>query len=292
MVSCEKEISVELPRPESKIMVEGFIEIDDYSVVFLTKNLSYFDAIDTSFVDDLIISGDDAVVIVYDGAQNDTLIHVTLDRWPYKAYRGTKIKGQSGKEYELKIIYDDKVYYSHTTIKDPIQIDSVLYEKIFLSDTLGTFTAYWKNPPGYGDYFTLTLKMSTQKWFYRSNSMVSLIDDKLLESNEVISIPMITKGYERNSFFPKDSDEIDWNDIMLFKKGDTVSLKLSVIDEEAYLFWSSWYRSKMTDGNPFTNPARIKSNISGNPANGSWIGYGSYIQTLYINEEGKTVFIN
>ncbi|MDR2009203.1 MAG: DUF4249 domain-containing protein [Bacteroidales bacterium] len=288
-VSCEKDISVDLPRPEEKITIEGFIDLDDYPIVFITKNSAYFDEIDTTYVENLIISGDMATVIVDNGSVFDTLVHAEFPRWPYKGYVGTKFKGQINGRYNLQIKYGENKYFSTTTIRDTIAIDSVWYSHIPLRDTIGYLSVSWRNPPGYGDYFTLTLKTGAeQKWFYRS-LVVHLIDDKLLETNENITIPYIMKGYERNSYFPRNTDTTSFSERYLFQIGDTVSLKLSTIDENSYLFWNSWERNNMTDGNPFTNPASVKSNITGAPANGYWIGYGAYKNTYYINDEYEVI---
>ena len=294
--SCEKDISVDLPRPESKITVEGFIEIDEYPIVFLTKNSGYFDVMDTIAVNNLIISNNDATVIVTDAYNSmnivDTLEPAILPRWPYKGYKGKKIKGEIGKRYDLKILYDGKTYTSTTTIKQSIPIDSVWYIRPLKIDTLGYLSINWDNPVNYGDYFAITLKMSNQKWFYRP-AMTHVINDKYLETNEKITMPYITKAYERNSYFPATNNEdVNVLDIYLFKKNDTVSIKLSTIDEAAFVFWDSWYRNMMTESNPFTNPSSVKSNIVGDNVNGYWIGYGSYIKTIYINEEYKVVVIN
>ena len=293
--SCEKDISVELPRPEKKITVEGFIEINEYPIVFLTKNSAYFDAVDTTFVNNLIISGNEATIIVTDAYNStiDTLLAVdTFPRWPYKGYQGTKIKGQTGGVYDLKIIYNNQTYTSTTTIRDIIGIDSVWYTKPFKSDSLGYLSINWKNPSGYGDYFAITLKMSWQGWFFRP-AMTHVINDKFLEHNEKIVMPYITKAYERNSYNRiTNTDDIDWLDFYLYKKNDTVSIKLSTIDEAAFIFWDSWYRNKSSEGNPFTNPASVKSNIKGDNVNGYWIGYGSYIKTIYIDEEYKIITID
>lgn len=291
--SCEKDIEIgDLPRPEKKITIEGFIDLDQYPIVFLTKNSAYFDIVDTTFVKDLIISDDMATVIVDNGIIFDTLRPDVFEKWPYKGYIGTKIKGQINGRYNLKVLYNGSEYTSSTTIKDTIAIDTVWYSKFFMRDTLGYLNMKWRNPVGYGDYFTITVKAGNeQKWFYRA-STVHVIDDKLLENNRVITTPYVVKGYDKNDYFIIDDKDLDWLDFLFFKKGDTVSLKLSTIDETSYLFWNSWYRNQGTDGNPFTNPASVKSNIVGKNVNGYWIGYGAYIKTYYINDEYKVIPIN
>lgn len=279
LTCCEKEITVDLPRPEEKLNVEGSIDLDEYAIVFLTKNLPYFDDIDTTYVDNLIISGTAAIVTVSCGGIVDTLVPKNnFPIWPYRGYIGTKIKGEIGKSYRLDINWDNKNYFAVTTIKDTVSIDSVQANKVVydeLSKKSIYLNAYWKNSPQPA-YFMLLLKQPSQKWYFRPLMGGGLMDNKMVASNSPIVCPL-TKSYERNSFFPSkpdDNDSIKFADKLLFEINDTISLKLSTIDDDAYLFWSSWNRNQMTDGNPFMNPASVKSNIKGDKANGSWIGYG------------------
>ena len=44
-VSCEKEITLDLPQSEDKTVIEGEIELGEYACVIITKNSSYFDPV-------------------------------------------------------------------------------------------------------------------------------------------------------------------------------------------------------------------------------------------------------
>lgn len=300
--SCETDITVDLPRPEEKLNVQGSIELDDYSIVFLTKNLAYFDVVDSAYVADLVVTDSEATVTVSSNGIIDTLVPHIFPVWPYKGFIGTKIKGQIGQSYNLEIRYDNKKYYSTTTIRDTIGIDSVTYHpSIFFNDIANTadttfagfLTLYWRNPVGTGDYFAIRSKTNNQQWYYRS-IMVNVLDDKLVEGLDYISCPYISKSYARNSFFAiqDEEDTTSFADSFLFQKGDSIYLKLSTLDENSYLFWQSWDRNKLTDGNPFVNPASVKSNIVAAPANGAWIGYGAAKAVYYINDSLKIVRIS
>lgn len=288
--ACEKDITVELPRAEEKLNVQAYIELDEFPIVFLTKNTSYFDPIDTNKIKDLIIWGNDANVTVTCNGIIDTLIPFKNGQmWPYKGYIGTKIKGQIGNSYRLDIKYNNKEFFSTTTILDTVGIDSVKYTSLLQISVaegkkLGYLTIYWKNNP-MNEHFAIRTKSPSQKWFYRP-MVVNVIDDKLNDNDPFLSCPYLTKGYERNSYYAASEDDNDTTsflDHIMFYPLDTVEIKLSTIDDEAFLFWQSIDRSKMTDGNPFVNPASVKSNIKGAPAVGSWIGYGSWAGKYFID---------
>ncbi|UPT68961.1 MAG: DUF4249 domain-containing protein [Sphingobacteriales bacterium JAD_PAG50586_3] len=69
--SCEKEITVDLPQPDPKIVVEGYIFEGLRPYVVLSKNSGYFAPIDSVALANSVIY--DALVIVSDGVNIDTL---------------------------------------------------------------------------------------------------------------------------------------------------------------------------------------------------------------------------
>jgi hypothetical protein len=282
-ISCTKDISVDMPKPIDKLVIEGTIDLDEYPVVFLTKNAAYFDIVDTVVVQNSIIHDAQATVIVSNGYQIDTLTPTIFKRWPYLGYTGTKFKGTINGSYDLKILYDDNEYFATTTIPDSVAIDSVRFDRFQGSDSLGFLTCRWLDPIESGNYYTLLTKIEgKQDWFYRPFFGFHHTDDKMGNGTEMEFNP-ISRGYERNSYYKDFEDgNLDMFQRVAFKVGDTVSLKLSTIDQNSYNFWNSWYRNSITDGNPFTNPATVQSNIQGDPSNGYWIGYGSSITTVYI----------
>ncbi|UPT68962.1 MAG: DUF4249 domain-containing protein [Sphingobacteriales bacterium JAD_PAG50586_3] len=69
--SCEKEITVDMPQPDPKIVVEGYIFEGERPYVILSKNSPYFAPIDSAALVNTFIY--DAVVTVSDGTNTDTL---------------------------------------------------------------------------------------------------------------------------------------------------------------------------------------------------------------------------
>jgi hypothetical protein len=299
LASCIRDISVELPRPDDKLVVDAYLELDSFAVVFLTKNTAYFDPVDTIIINDKIIWGNDAIVVVTDGIQTDTLIPAIFDRYPHRGYTGTKIMGSIGGQYELRIDYDNKYYYSNTTIPAPVPLDSIWFEKWFdleegeegfeQNSTFGSVGLKWTDPPGLGDFYSFTGRVEgRQKSFYRPYFTWNVYDDKLDDGKQIMYYPF-WRPYDGNSYFGQEQDtSISGVHYALLKVGDTVSIKLSTMDIYSYRFWNSFFRNYMTEGNPFANPASVVSNINGDAATGYWAGYGSYIQTIYI-EDSVTV---
>jgi hypothetical protein len=134
--SCEKEITIDIPKAEEKIVVEGWIDQNDYPIVFLTKNLPYFGTIDSSMLLNIIIQ--DATVIVSDGVNYDTLAKTyNTDYFPPIFYKGSKIKGEINKTYFLTVKAQGKTLTAKTTIPPPVYPDSVWFKVEPKQDSLG-----------------------------------------------------------------------------------------------------------------------------------------------------------
>ncbi|HOZ30855.1 MAG TPA: hypothetical protein PLL66_08050, partial [Bacteroidales bacterium] len=258
ILSCEKDITVDLPKAEEKLVVEGTIDLNEYALVILTKNASYFDVLTTEAVNNSIIHDNQATVIVSNGNTFDTLQPTIIDKWPNYAYIGTKIKGEVNMDYSLKILYDDKEYFATTTIPDTIGIDSVWFEKMNGFDSLGFLGMTWTDPPQIGNNYLVTTKNhGEQKYFFRPYFGMHIMDDILFNGQKMSYTPIV-KGFEHNDYYndyydpdiidTPEEDSLYFVNAFFFKYGDTVSIKLSSVDANSYIFWSSWYRNYMTEG--------------------------------------------
>ena len=74
-ISCEKEVEVDLPETEAKLVVEGVIEQGQPPIVLLTKSQSYFAPTDLGSIANIFVK--DAVITVNDGTTTVTLSDVT-----------------------------------------------------------------------------------------------------------------------------------------------------------------------------------------------------------------------
>ena len=294
--SCIKDITVDLPQAEPCMVVDGYVDFDDYPIVFLSKSTAYFQELDTNAVNETIITDSKATVIVSDGSIYDTLQYLPIQHWPYKCFIGSKFKGQLNHRYDLKILYDGSTYTSSTYIPDTIPIDTVF--PTFMNDTFAVMRINWKDPKNENNYYSIHVKNQTQAMYYRPYALNHIISDKMSDG-QAMSFAMVVKGLERNAYYDnfftkeeRDSFVNKLGDIFCFREGDSVSLKLSTIDNVSYNIWESWYRNYLTDGNPFTNPASVKTNIEsadGTKAYGFWVGYGCNYRSLYLYSKDSGV---
>ncbi len=303
-VSCEKEITLDLPQSEDKTVIEGEIELGEYACVIITKNSSYFDPVVVKPIIDYISQDildilpseiidtlkqimvpdaidTNAIVTVSDGSQIDTL-ELSFDyfRMPFIMYKGNKIKGETGKTYKLQVITGGKTYTSTTTIPIPVELDSIRFKYVKEpEDSIGFVWIYFHDPPALGNFYRgYTKTLGKDNTFVHPYSSVS---DDLFANGKQISYAL-NRGWDPaqgDAYFDDDNTFPWWSFIV----GETVVVKLSTLDATHYDFWYSIEIQVATDGNPFASPISIRTNIEGG-AIGIWGGYGAYLDTIKIDE--------
>ena len=286
-VSCEKDITVDLPKPEEKIVLEGIIENNQYPYLFVTKNTAYFDKVDTNTLVNMIVIDSNAVITVTHDNIVDTM-HLVFDFnniIPIK-YQGN-IKGEVGKTYKLSATIYGKTYTATTTIPTPIPLDSVKFKLRFPGtpdDSTGFLWMYATDPDTLGNFYRLFSKtLGKDNVFVHPYSSVA--DDQYFNGQSVEY--QIYRGYNPATGEESDQTKEDvprW----VFLKGETVVLKFCSLDVEHYNFWYSIELQNAADGNPFASPVTVKTNIKGG-ALGVWGGYGAAFDTVYID---NSIIIN
>jgi len=296
LMSCTKDITVNLPKAERKIVIEGAIEQGQFPWVVVTRSSPYFEPLnlnlDSAGLQNLLTNHDssllkivviNAVITVTDGFITDSL-KIGIDRYqlPYIKYTGSKIIGQVGKTYTLKVIADGKTYTAIASIPNPVAIDSVTYQFEANSDSLGLLYFYFKDPDTLGNcyrYFTKTVGRDSV--FYHSRSSVA--NDNLFNGKKVRY--EISRGSN-----PIQSQTVNDASEKLprrnFKIGETIIFKFCSIDYKYFLFLNSVENQISSNGNPFSSPSSIITNISGN-ALGDWGAYSQYTYKLSIRKIGR-----
>ena len=277
--SCEKELDIHLPKPDVKLVVEGWIENGEYPIVIISRNSSYFAPIDTNFLmDSLFITN--ALVVVSDGFINDTR-KPTIDigafqngAWPIIFYKGSKLIGTVNTNYTLYIEAEGEIITGQTTIPDLVSFDSLWWKpEIGTGDTLGFIHAMISDNPAERNYYRLFSKRIGRDYNFIPIT-ASVYDDLYFNG---LSFEYVMMRGEINY---DDEDLYLDPEFGKYKKGDTVLVKLSSIDKSHYDFWRTITEDAMAGGNPFTNPVTIRHNVNG--ALGVFGGYGSTIDTVII----------
>lgn len=268
ITSCERDITVELPQPEEKIVVEGYIETGKNAYVLISKTASYFAPFDSASL--LSYAVKNATVIISNGTLTDTLVQLSPE-YGY-LYVSANIVGEVGKDYSLKIITEDgKELTSQTHLYPPVPLDSIWFKIQPNKDSLGFMWAHLTDPDTLGNVY---------RWFAKrigkDNDFIaplgSVFEDKFINGQS------FDFAYNRGEL-PNSIAEDDNNDEAgFFKTGDTIVVKFCTAGEATFEFWRAAETQFSNNGNPFASTTYLISNIDGGI--GIFEGYSPTFDTI------------
>lgn len=294
-ISCEREITVNLPKPKEQIVVEGYIENGLPPYVFLTRNSPFFGGIDLNDLSAYFVRG--AKVIVSNGTEEVELVEysselinllpeeerkqladlfgISLDSTGtlpsfslYSIPLSSTFVGEIGKTYSLYILADGKELTSTTSIPFPVAFDSlwVLPHPNPDNDTLVRLYGQLKDPDTLGNFYRYFTKRNSGPYV---TGFSTVFDDLVINGKSFpIQVPY---GIPRSEF----DQDFDPNTFGYWKKMDTCYVRLAMIDRDHYNFWRTLENERANQGSPFGSFTKVRSNIKGGL--GIWGGYATTI---------------
>lgn len=275
--SCEKDISIDLPKPTDKLVIEGRIETGQFPFVILTKNSPYYETFYTKDLGNYFVHGAKIIVTeLSDGiaVKSDTLQEIMLDTLGVKVsvYVSFGIRGKVGRSYSLSVTADGQHVSSVTTLPPSYPLDSiwVKYDVDPSDPQLVKLMCRYSDPPSLGQYARYFTKRNSEPFYPGLNSV---FEDAVVNGT-TFDFP-IDRGINRN-------DEIDFKNYGYFFKGDTIEVKWCNIDHAHFDFWRTLEFELGSQGNPFAAPIQIQSNIKGGL--GIWGGYSTSFKKIIVPE--------
>lgn len=250
----------ELPAQVPQLVVEGYIDDGGFPVVMLTTTfpVSTVPQRTDSIVEHLLRW---AKVTVSDGEQDVVLTGMADEAYfPPFVYTTSRLRGQAGRKYMLRVEYEGFSATAVTTIPAPpivdslivmpTEVDSLFSLRVYLKDTLRSLPCYM---------VFVRSGVDGRQWLPAYLGLKQGVQGEE-KFSIVVNKPWSTVGSLEYSPF--------------FCRGDTVGVKVSRIDEQVYLFWKDYANSVNFQRNPlmpFSENAH--SNINGGI--GCWYGCGS-----------------
>src|SRR4030042_1710155 len=99
---CSKELDIDIPEPESKIVIEGWIEQGKPARVLLTQSVPFFSNLDSLALMEIPITHARVTVITETEHEILTLIP-NMSFFPPYVYNRTEIKGSVNTRYRLEV---------------------------------------------------------------------------------------------------------------------------------------------------------------------------------------------
>ena len=287
LASCEKTIDVGLSEGEKQLVVEGVIESGQLPYVVLTRSIGFFDKIDLNKVDcvkgatlrvDDLTTGKGIALREYniDSTVGGQTFSFTVYAPDFNDPEAANFKGEFEHTYKLSILYNGQSYLSTTKIPRSAGLDSMWLEPVKGKETeYSILRARYDDPDTMGNCVRIMTRRQMKvkdgfpEDFYEPFN--SEYDDNIINGLRVnITLDM---GFDRNR------SDIDFQTVSYVKKGDTVTVQWSAIDQSVYRFYETLAFAQGSVGNPFASPTKVQSNIS-NKAVGVWAGYGHYYYTI------------
>jgi len=245
MSACnlDQEVDLKLPEYDSRLVVEGYLEVGRPFAVLLTRSSGYFDPFNLNgnqFLTDLLEGG--ARVTIKQGDKVYELENrLTVDRFTGKFFNyflDMPVPANYDEAFELEILTGKGDRISSTTqLLKPILIDSVNVEFDPDEPSLARVLTYFTDPPDETNYYRRMLS---------EGNLDSLAFQDFSTSDRVVENVVV------------------FGTRYVFEEGDSVINTLFHISEDYYNFLESVQGAVQANGNPFAQPSPIISNIESN----------------------------
>jgi hypothetical protein len=229
LISCEKEIDVDLNSSDPYLIIEGNItdDLGPYEVR-LSRSLNFSDIESYPSVESALV-----ILTEINGAI-DTLVHVGNGR-----YRTSFLQGHPGRTYKLEVLSEGSYYYAFSSMPTKVIVDSLRFEEVeglgFSSGINYLTVPVYTDPVFMGNSYRYILSVNGER------------DNSYIVSNDNISNGEVNDR-------PVRSFDID------ISSGDEVELEMRCISTEIYDYFFTLSQIEgngpgggVTPSNPPTN---------------------------------------
>ena len=287
--SCTKEVQIDIPGYKEQLVVDGRIETGQPAIVLLSKSSNVYSS--TNYESYLNSFVDDAIVVLSNGTQTDTLTKICTDDLPpgleqvaagifgipaeilvnlhLCAYVSMNMLGEVGKTYTMQISHQGKQYQASSKILNPTAADSLYWKPEGNFNDRGFSWVNLSDPAATSDSYLWEVKYLQDVQF--SKTFNPYFNDKFFNGLT------FEFAYEN----PMSFNDPNGNDAYrgYYQLGDTIVVKLSKIGGKEYNYFEKKYNQIYSGGSPFAVPTNIPTNIEGG-ALGVWVAYSPWIDTL------------
>ncbi len=299
ILSCSKEVEIDIPGYVAEIVVDGTIETNQHPLVLLSTSADVYSETDlASYLAGFVYDAEVQII-----CENDTFDlelfnvadlplssqyklaemlrlkkHSELLQIPVMAYSNTTLLGEVEKEYTLRILHNSKEYNGSTKIVLPTTLDSIYWKLEPETIEYGYSWAILSDPPNQFDGYKWEVKRTNIK----SNGLPK--DDIFKRGRGGYFDDQYFDGISFEFFYENPMNRKDSTHLKEYKRyyriGDTVVVKFSKMDENVFSYYDAKLNQIVNSGNPFSTPINAPSNMS-EGALGVWAGYSPYYDTLY-----------
>lgn len=253
LASCAKKEQV----GDSQLVVEGWIESGHNPVVTVSESIGIATGKPIDSKEILNHIGKWAKVTVSDGTNTEILTGIADSRYfPPYIFTSSKIKGEVGKTYTLKVEYKDYKVEAQTTIPRGVPIEKVYVQSV--TDSIASIKIGFTDPPEKGNCYKVFTMTEGKDTHYHPSALANIKDDSLDGYTEI--------------FIYSTQRMMDSIDMPNIKLNDKMKIKLCTMERKTYEYWNNF--EVMLVSNAFSTfyENDLTKNLKG--AVGYWAGYG------------------
>lgn len=248
---CEKVIDVDLNEAHPEVVIEANLsKFPDSAKVKLSKTGSYFGESTNDKISDAIV--------VVTSNYGESYIFNEVEEGVYKSF---EIIPEEGVVYSLTVETEGETYEANSILQATVPIDSLTYyyyEGFAFLDAGYVLKLIIKDPAEIENYYRIKI--------YESDRLENVSDDFIVFDDRLVDGKLLEITLRGN----------------LFEVGDTVTVQLMSIDNDAYKYFDTFH--ELININPGSAaPANPTSNIS-NGALGYFSVWSSDVKTVIIKE--------
>jgi hypothetical protein len=298
LFSCTKEVKIDIPQNEEKIVVEGRIYTNQFPVVLLSRTQYIYAPTDLlSYLNSFI---SDAEVYMTIDADSVQLFPMNISDLPLESlYRVCEILeinpdeaqflsikvystldsnfvGKLGKSHKLTVRHGGRFIQGETTLLNPVAFTNLYWNPSIENNEYGTSVANFTDPITMNDAYFWEAKRihlfqgePIDKYFKRPGG--GYIRDKYWNG-------MYRTLDYGNPLKRRDTTHLE-DFKRSYRKFDSVVIRFSKIEYQIYEFFRTRREQMDNQGSPFASPINVKTNLKG-PAVGIWAGFSPYYDTL------------
>ncbi|CAN5752047.1 hypothetical protein BH24BAC1_BH24BAC1_08240 [soil metagenome] len=231
--SLQKDVDLELPPFQSDLVAECYLEPGKPYRLTVFQSTSFFDRVEP------ILATNVVVTITYKGQVETLPFNPTLDPETGKLFTHTSPKivtGQPGEEYFLRIKDTrGREITGSTTLLQPVPIDTIEWK--FNERNNAYLLVKFRDDPGTNNFYR----------FMIHEGRLRGSPDVNFTTTDMVS----------------DKDQIVLGTTFRYQDQDTVFVTLFHLEEAHFHFINSVRDAENANGNPFAQPARIRSSLTG-----------------------------
>lgn len=285
-MGCQREIDLNLPEYQPKLVIEGTIENGSPAVVTITRSIPYFSEINYNYLMDSVIVGNlkARVFVTSETGETEELMFKISPELPYRmGFIGSTVIGREETHYTLTVQYEDKTYTAETYIPKTFDLDSIGFDQSaeILNETQATIRMLMTDPVDEENYYAFFCKVKNKNMHDRLwvSSVPVAFDDRTF-NGRTFNFELTRAGYSRLMVGMLSESERESYTSLTFHPGDIVYVKHSQVDYHTYKYLLSAGSEAAFGSNPFTNPLPAVTNFDSKDVLGHWSGYASKIDTL------------